>query len=175
MTDKFKRDDEQQEILDNILRELETAKEQSKAIAEKLSEQTKKMDNTTKNIHSVDHDMDVSGWHLDYLKSTFGKVYRKFNKFPLKDKAKTTFKRLTLKSKLTRLQVNEIENNSTRQGKDTYDEISKTLDEIKKISVLNSAELDKQNTILDYNVDMVDTVDDKMFTNRNKIKKILKK
>ncbi len=175
MTDKLRKDSEQQEILDNILRELETAREQSKAIAEKLSEQTKKMDNTTKNIHSVDHDMDVSGWHLDYLKSTFGKVYKRFNKFPIKDKAKSTFKRLTLKSKLTRLQVDEVENNSIRQGNDKYEEISKTLSEIKKISVLNSAELDKQNTILDYNVDIVDTIDDKMFTNRNKIKKILKK
>ena len=175
MTDKLKKVDEQQEILDNILRELEIAKDQSKTIAEKLSDQTKKMDNTTKSINSVDHDMDVSGWHLDYLKSTFGKVYKKFNKFPLKDKAKSTIKRLTLKSKLTRLQVDEIESNSTRQSNDKYDEISKTLDEIKKISVLNSAELDKQNTLLDYNVDMVETVDDKMFTNRNKIKKILKK
>ena len=126
MTDKLKKVDEQQEILDNILRELEIAKDQSKAIAEKLSDQTKKMDNTTKSINSVDHDMDVSGWHLDYLKSTFGKVYKKFNKFPLKDKAKSTIKRLTLKSKLTRLQVDEIESNSTRQSNDKYDEISKT-------------------------------------------------
>ena len=173
MTDKIIKDNHTQEILDNILRELETAKEQSKAIAEKLHEQTIKMDNTTQNIHSVDHDMDVSGWHLDYIKTTFGKVYKKFNKFPIK--VKSTLKRLTLKSNLTRLQLDEIENNLVKQSNDKYDEISKTLDEIKNISLLNSHELDKQNTILDYNVDMVDTVDDKMFSNSNKIKKILNK
>ena len=160
-------------LLDDILRELEIAKDQSNAIANKLHNQTEKLDNTTNNEQSIDHEMDVSGWHLDYIRATFGKVYKKIHKYPLKEKAKSALKLISLKSKIVKLRVNNIEE-SHNDKKTKLDDISKVISELNQISMLNSSELDKQNSILDYNIDMVDTVDDKMFTNRNKIKKILK-
>ena len=161
-------------LLDDILKELEVAKSQGCEIANNLNSQTAKLNSTTSNVQSIDHEMDVASWHLDYIRSTFGKVYKKFNKHPIKNKAKSVLKLLTLKSKIVQLRVDNTLEHSQNDKISKLDNISNVLKELHNISVLNGNELDKHNAILDYNNDMVESVDDKMYSNRIKIKKILK-
>jgi len=47
------------------------------------------------------------------------------------------------------------------------------INDIKYISTINSNELDKQNKILEYNTELADSNEEKIFNNRLKIRKIL--
>ena len=83
-------------------------------------------------------------------------------------------KLLTLKSRIVQLRVDNTIEHSQNDKTSKLDNISNVLKELHNVSVLNGNELDKHNAILDYNNDMVESVDDKMYSNRIKIKKILK-
>lgn len=173
-----------EELLDDILRELEMTKSQSNEIANKLNIQTTKMNTVTENVNTIDHETDISTWHLKYIKATFGKVYKKIHSYPVKTKLKSVIKLRYLKSKILQLKEEYMTaslngpaaelNKSEDTHKSKLDDISNVLNELKNISVLNGNELDKQNNILEYHIDMTELVDDKIFKNSSKIKDILK-
>ena len=83
-----------------------------------------------------------------------------------------TAREITTRYDLKDQQCSIIFNKNDKTSK--LDNISNVLKELHNVSVLNGNELDKHNAILDYNNDMVESVDDKMYSNRIKIKKILK-
>jgi hypothetical protein len=184
-------------LLNDIMKELTIAKDQSIEIANKLYTQTGQLENTSEQLDTIDHEADISRWHINHIRSTFGKVYKKIHSYPIKQKAKLVINELKLKSKLNQYNIQNISNktlSSNELPKDMVtksptvdgmvkrnyipkenmlDKISSTITDIHYINKLNQEEIDKQNILLDNNINKTDNSDDKIFSNTLHIKKIL--
>ncbi len=84
-------------ILDEIIKELEKVKNQSIDASVELSKQTEGLNNITANLENVSYQSEVSKWQLNYIDSTFGKLYKKINNYPLKENATNLLKLFSLK------------------------------------------------------------------------------
>jgi len=169
---KMENDKECDEILNNIINELEITKEQGIRISEKLNEQTETM--STK-LEKIENETEVSKWYLNYIKATFGKIYKKCNSFPERYKGLSIGRRLRLKTELI-LAQKATDTSIPKQEYVDNTKISKIqniISDINYISNVNSNELDKQNKIIDYNTELAESNEESMFKNRLKIKKIL--
>lgn len=174
-------------LLEEILKELEEAKEKSMNISNKLQSQTDTLQNTSIQVEKTECETDTSTWHINYIKSTFGKIYKKIHRMPERVKLKIVKpkSRFGIRKKLFGLNdlsgKNMIED--TELSKDiiqdvtisnnNYDKIFQSIKDIKYISEIQNQELSKQNNIIDYVIDKTDITEDKIFQNRLKIKKIL--
>lgn len=167
------------DLLDDIIKELSITKKQGTEIASKLHEQTIKLENTNDNLNNINYDNDVSKWHLNHIKSTFGKVYKKFNSFPIKQKTELIFDSLKINSKIDCHNIKKLSlknnNNSQKQNNNTkIDEISSLINDINYITNVNSDEIDKHNKLLDKNIEKTEVVESKIVNNIQNIKKIIR-
>lgn len=166
-------------LLDNIINELETAKKQGIEISEKLNEQTNTLSDTSVKLEKIENETVASTWYINYMKATFGKIYKKCNHFPDRFKSKSIGRKIRLETDilLAKHKNKEIKSQTTVKqeyvNNDKMSKISNIISDINYISNMNSNEIDKQNKILDYNSEMTDDVEEKMYTNRLRIKKIL--
>ena len=164
------------ELLDSILKELELTKAQGIEISRKLNEQTDTMNDTTKNLDTIEQETEMSAWYINYMKATFGKIYKKIHRFPERVKSGTIRRRLKLKADLLlfkRKSYNTPPVIPEYVKTDKLSIISNMLTDIKTIANVNNNELDKQNKIIDYNTEMADMNEENIFHNRLKIRKIL--
>ncbi len=162
------------ELLDNILKELEITREQGIQLSEKLNEQTETMSNTSVKLERIENETQVSTWYLNYIKATFGKIYKKCNSFPERFKKVSISRRLKLKTELMLAHTkNETPPKQEYIDNSKLSKIQNVISDISYISNLNSNELDKQNKIIDYNTELSEANEETMFKNRLKIKKIL--
>ncbi len=168
-------DKECDEILNNIINELEITKEQGIRISEKLNEQTETMSNTCGKLERIENETQVSNWYLNYIKATFGKIYKKCNSFPERYKAHSIGRRLKLKTELILSQKSKDMSIPRQEYVDNtkMSKIQNIISDINYISNFNSNEIDKQNKIIDYNTELAETNEENMFKNRLRIKKIL--
>jgi len=168
-------DKECDEILNNIINELEITKEQGIRISEKLNEQTETMSNTCVKLERIENETEVSNWYLNYIKATFGKIYKKCNSFPERYKVRSIRRRLKLKTELILAQKASDTSIPKQEYVDNtkISKIQNIISDINYISNVNSNELDKQNKIIDYNTELAESNEESMFKNRLKIKKIL--
>jgi hypothetical protein len=164
------------ELLDNILKELVTAKEQGIKISEKLNDQTSTLSNTSSKLEKIENETQTSTWYINYMKATFGKIYKRCNNFPARVKTSTIGRKLRL---TTEIALANHKNNMKQETKQEYvnndkmSKISSIISDINYISTVNGNEIDKQNKILDYNVEIADSTEENIFNNRLKIRKIL--
>ncbi len=167
-------------IMNNIIIELEQMKQTSLDISNKLIEQSEILNKTTDNLENVSYQTDVSRWQLNYISATFGKIYRNIHNYPIKDNAKKMLNLVNLKSKIMSFNFNTKHNDNysekieKNESNNKLEKMSKILDQVKDISMLNQSELDKHNLILDYNNQLNDSTQNKIEKNIRKIKKIMK-
>ena len=163
------------ELLDNILKELSITKEQGIEISKKLGEQTECMSDTAVKLDRIEQETDTSTWYINYLKATFGKIYKKCHSFPKRVKTSSIRRRLRLKADLIlfKSRQEDVPVNEPYVANDKLSQVNDMLNDIKYISTVNSNELDKQNKILEYNTELADSNEEKIFNNRLKIRKIL--
>ena len=176
-------DKECKEILETILKELTKIKNNEIDISIDLSSQNETINNSTSNLENARFQSEVSRWQLDYISSTFGRLYKKINNFPIRQSAENMFKLFSMKSKIVSLGILTSKNNDHVQNSDnfkndeneseTIDKILKTLDDINKITNVNKTEIEKQNYTLDYNETLIETTQNKISKNTRKIKKLL--
>jgi|TARA_B110000208_G_C11705001_1_gene407230 hypothetical protein len=168
-------------LLDDILSELEEAKEKGTHISDKLNSQTDLLHNTIVNIEKTDYEADTSTWHINYIKSTFGKIYKKIHSMPSRIKSKSILHKIGIRDKLSAADyksknippATDNDPGVNTSGNNKFSQIFNTISDIKYISKVHKNELEKHNTILDYTSELVDTTEDKIFRNQLKIKKIL--
>lgn len=163
------------ELLDDILKELSLTKEQGIEISKKLGEQTDCMSDTAVKLDKIEEETEISTWYINYLKATFGKIYKKCHNFPKKIKNSSIRRRLRLKADLIlfKSRQEKVPVKEPYVPNDKLSQVSNMINDIKYISTINSNELDKQNKILEYNTELADSNEEKIFNNRLKIRKIL--
>ena len=162
------------ELLKEIEREVETLLDNSITNASEVAQQTDKLENIAYNSEEVSHQQNISNWHLNYIASTFGKIYKNINEYPFKKTTSKILKQLQLKSNVIRHDIKTTQNFETVPEKCTLDRISNKLVKVKNIADETNNELSKHNAILDYTHNIVDNATDKMEINTRKIHKILK-
>ena len=171
--DKYKKCKES--LMNEIEREVEELLSQTVMNAEEVSNQTEKLENITHNSEEISHQQNISKWHIDYISSTFGKIYKTINEYPIKERTSNIFRQFRLKTKIFShnltvqdAEIEEVEENCS------LDRISNKLAKIKKVSIETNRELDKHNSILEYNEEVIDNSIDKIERNNRKINKLLK-
>tara|TARA_B100000575_G_C23143782_1_gene666947 strand:+ start:7874 stop:8428 length:555 start_codon:yes stop_codon:yes gene_type:complete len=175
-------------LLNDIMKELTVAKDQSIEIANKLYTQTEKLENTSDHLDNINHEADISKWHINHIRATFGKVYKRLNNYPVRQKAKIVLNELKLKSKINQYSINKLAISESTDVKDTVstkihqsskdgmlDKISSVITDIHYINKLNQEEIDKHNQLLNSNIEKVDTGEYKIHSNILQVKKILNK
>lgn len=165
------------DLLDSIIKELTITKKQSTEIASRLHDQTIKLENTDDNLNSINYDNDVSKWHLNHIKATFGKVYKKFNNFPIKEKTELILDSLKINTKIDYHNIKKISlqnDSNTEDNNCKLNLISNMISDINYITNLNSDEIDKHNKLLDKNIEKTEIVENKMVNNIQNIKKIIR-
>tara|TARA_B100000925_G_C21995982_1_gene468950 strand:- start:379 stop:906 length:528 start_codon:yes stop_codon:yes gene_type:complete len=169
---------EYNKILDEIIKELNIVKSKSIDTSVSLYEQTNKINTVTSNIEDVAYQTEVSKWQLNYIDSTFAKLYKKINNYPIRENTTNFLKLFSLKGKILGMGFNK-NNQSDFIEKDTkidnskLDKIENILNDIKSITNVNNEELTKQNYMLEYNNELVESSQDKISKNTRKIKKLL--
>ena len=78
-------------LLLKIEKELVDLEENSLYIAEKLDEQTGKLENISENNENISYQTDVSKWYIKYISATFGKVYSKLYSYPVRKNAQNLY------------------------------------------------------------------------------------
>jgi len=161
-------------LLNEIIKELESVKKQGVEISVELNEQSETLNEITSNLENVSYQSEVSKWQLNYIDSTFGKLYRKLYNYPIKENASNFLKLISLKTKILGMgSRKDIDTRDTKGYESKLDEISNIVNDIKTISTLNSNEIDKQNFIVEYNNELVESSQNKISKNTRKIKKLL--
>lgn len=143
-----------------IEKELKILKDTSLSNADIISDQTEKILQIDSNNKVIDHNVKLSGWLLNLINSTFGKIYQKIHSEPIKDKKNPVFKNntLSLKSKKYSSNLNIIND----------------IEEIKSIHMAISDELDCQNNYLDSINDTSDNISNNLENNLRLAKKIIR-
>jgi hypothetical protein len=160
-------------LLLKIEKELRELEENSLNVAEKLDEQTGKLENISENNENILYQTDVSKWYIKYLSATFGKVYRKIYTYPIRKNASNLYNVLSLKKNVIKHDLYQKNNPNYIEEKDSFDRIVNKLENIKAISKNCGDELDKHNAILEYNNKLVNNSGDKIEKNTRDIKKLL--
>lgn len=164
-------------LLNDIIKELDKTKHNSIEISNKLHCQAENIEKIQDNLDEISHQADVSKWQLNYIESTFGKIYRKIHNYPIKENASNFAKLLNIKTRL--IGVNFLKNNIINEVKEVKEEntlldtAEKLINDIKEINRLNNNEISKHNIILDYNNQMTENSSYKISNNTKKINKLL--
>lgn len=170
-------DKECRDLINNIVKELEKTRNTSINIGNKLGVQTENIQNIKENLEDISHETDVSKWQLNYIESTFGKIYRKFHNYPVKSNISNLSKLLNFKTKIMNSNFFKSEKNVDIEKHikedDLLDKIENMINDIKQINNINSNEISKQNVILDYNNQISDISSNKINRNTKKINKLL--
>ena len=182
-------------LLKDIISELENVKSNSINISNKLSTQTDALENISKNLDDVAYETEVSKWQLNYIESTFGKLYRKLHNYPIRENATNFAKLFNIKTRLFGLGITRstLENNEknienkhklddTTQKNNSIekteedillDRVNNIVHEIKEINLINNNEIKKQNLTLDYNNEVTENSQHRIIRNTKKINKLL--
>lgn len=160
-------------LLLKIEQELCQLEENSLTVADKLDEQTNKLDNISDNNENIAYQTDVSKWYIKYISATFGKIYSKLHRYPVRDNALNLYNVLSLKKNIIKHTLNQKNNPDCVEEKDSMDRIINKLKNIKAISQNCGDELDKHNAILEYNNKLSDNSQDKIEKNTREIKKLI--
>ena len=174
-------------LLKDIISELENVKTNSINISNKLSIQSNTLENVSKNLDDVAYETEVSKWQLNYIESTFGKLYRKLHNYPIKENATNFAKLFNIKTRLiglgitrstlssnTEKKTEEIEESIEKTEEDILlDRVNNIVHEIKEINLINNNEIKKQNLTLDYNNEVTENSQHKIIRNTKKINKLL--
>lgn len=163
-------------LLDEIIKELTIAKTRDIDSLVQLNRQTETINNITKNIEEVAYQSEVSKWQLNYIDSTFGRLYRKVCNYPIKENTISFIKLFNLKTKILGSEINQnkdFESQKVNNDSEKIDKIDSLLKDIKSISKLNNDEITKQNYMLEYNQELVDSSQTRISKNTRKIKKLL--
>lgn len=169
-------DKECEQLLKNIINELNKTRDNSIEISNKLNIQSENINNIKDNLDEISYQTDVSRWQLNYIESTFGKIYRKIHNYPIKENMNNMSKLMNIKSRLLGLNLFSKKKEDIRKKikEDTmFDEVDNIINEIKEINKINSNEIDKQNLILDYNIEITDNSQHRIIRNTKKINKLL--
>lgn len=163
------------DLLSKIEKELVELKDNSLNVADMLNEQTGKLENISENNENISYQTDVSKWYIKYISATFGKIYSKLYRYPIRKNANNIYNVLSLKKDI--ISCNFKDENKPEYVKENskIDSIVNSLEEVKSISKNCSDELDKQNALLDYNKTLVDNSSDKIDRNNRDIKKLILK
>jgi hypothetical protein len=171
--DKYKKCKES--LMNEIEKEVEELLGHTINNAEEVSNQTEKLENISYNSEEVSHQQNVSRWYIDYISSTFGKIYKNINEYPIKKTTSNMFRQLALKTKIFSYDLQSKDEDIIEVEENTsLDRISNKLSKIKRVSVETGRELNKHNAILDYTDEIIDNASDKIHRNNRKINKILK-
>lgn len=162
------------ELLKEIEKEVETLLDGTITNANEVSSQTEKLENIAYNSEEVSHQQNISKWHINYIASTFGKIYKNINEFPLRKATSNIFKQIQLKTNIIRHDIGKSYEAEKIEETCTLDRISNKLAKVKAVSYETNNELSKQNALLDYTDTVIDNASDKMEYNTRKMHKILK-
>ena len=145
----------------DIEKEISILKDTSLENANLIGQQSEKIIKLDYNTNIIDHNVKLSKWLLNLIDSTFGKLYQKIKKEPIKEK--TNKKDISLNSNYLPKKYNLNQSN-----------IEKDLEEIKEIHLAMNSELDKQNDTLEKINIKTDNVSDQLEYNLKKCKKIIR-
>ena len=163
------------DLLSKIEKELIELKDNSLNVADMLNEQTGKLENISENNENISYQTDVSKWYIKYISATFGKIYSKLYRYPIRKNAKNIYNVLSLKKDIINCNLKDTNKPEYVKENTKIDRILNNLEEVKSISKNCGDELDKQNALLDYNRTLVDNSSDKIERNNRDIKKLLLK
>ncbi len=162
-------------LLLKIEKELVDLEENSLYIAEKLDEQTGKLENISENNENISYQTDVSKWYIKYISATFGKVYSKLYSYPVRKNAQNLYNVISQKKNIIKHNLYDKNNPNYIEENNSIDRIVNKLENIKTISKNCGDEIDKHNDILKYNNTLADNSEDKIEKNTKDIKKLLLK
>ena len=162
-------------LLLKIEQELMYLEKNSLNVAEKLDEQTAKLENTSENNENISYQTDVSKWYIKYISATFGKVYSKIYRYPVRKNAENLYNVVSQKKNIIRHNLYDKNKPEYVDEKDQLDKIINKLETIKTINKNCGDELEKHNDILEYNNTLVNNSQDKIEKNTKDIKKLLLK
>lgn len=181
MINNMEDDKDCSDLMDQILKELHTTKEQSIEISNKLNSQTEQLEQSSEHLEHIEYEADVSKWHIHHIKSTFGKIYKTLHKYPTRisrNKADNQNRKKDTLDKIKKDTFDKIYQEGhikTCSTGSKLDSISAILDEVKEIHLNNNIELEHQNELLENTIEKTDNVDDKIFNNILDIKTKLNK
>ena len=110
-------------LLLKIEKELIDLEKNSLNVAEKLDEQTTKLENTSENNENISYQTDVSKWYIKYISATFGKIYSKLYTYPIRKNAQQVINVVNLKKDI-------ISHNLSDKNKPSYIPENNSLDKI---------------------------------------------
>lgn len=166
-------------IIDDIIKELEILKNKNLDSSVELYKQTEAIDNISSNLEDVRYQSEISKWQLNYIDSTFARLYKKINSYPIRESTSNFFRLFSLKSKILSLGFYKTEAGSSETNQnivnrnDKLEKIENLILEAKNIALLNRDELDKQQLMLDYGNELACQSQCKISKNTRKIKKLL--
>tara|TARA_B100001093_G_scaffold483015_1_gene515153 strand:+ start:1036 stop:1554 length:519 start_codon:yes stop_codon:yes gene_type:complete len=162
-------------LLLKIEKELADLQTNSLNVADKLDEQTTKLENISENNENISYQTDVSKWYIKYLSATFGKVYSKLYSYPVRKNATNLYNVLSLKKNIIKHNLYDKNTPNYIEEKNSLDRIVNKLETIKTINKNCNDELDKHNAILEYNNTLIENSEDKIEKNTKDIKNLLLK
>lgn len=166
-------DKECQNLLLKIKKELAELENTSLDVANKLDEQTSKLENISENNENISYQTDVSKWYIKYISATFGKIYSKLYTYPIRKNAQQVLNVVNLKKNIISHNLSDKNKPNYVPENNSLDKIFNKLETIKTINKNCSDELDKHNSLLEYNNSLVNHSSDKIEKNNRDIKKLL--